>query len=216
MNRLGANAGMAAHTNQLKLSELDRNLIRAWQAQAADRASGFELGLWDGAYPEEDLQGIVKLWHVMNSAPRGSLQIEDFKMTPEIVRAQEKSMLARGTERWTLYVREKSSGKFAGYTEVMWNANRAEILNQGATGVFPNYRNKGLGRWLKAAMLDKILRERTQVKYIRTVNADTNAPMLKINTELGFKPYVSRCVWQVEVEKAAEYLNQPQWAQVRP
>ncbi len=94
----------------------------------------------------------------------------------------------------------------------MWNANRAEILNQGATGVFPNYRNKGLGRWLKAAMLDKILRERTQVKYIRTGNADSNAPMLKINHELGFKPYISRCVWQIETAKVLEYLGQHQSA----
>jgi len=211
-NRLGANAGMTAHTNQLKLSELDRNLIRAWQAQAVDRASGFELGLWDGVYPEEDLQGIVELWHVMNSAPRGSLQIEDFKMTPEIVRAQEKSMVARGTERWTLYVREKSTGKFAGYTEVFWNANRPTILQQAATAVFPHYRNHGLGRWLKAAMLDKVLRDRPQVEFIRTDNADSNAPMLKINHELGFKPYMSQTMWQIETAKVLEYLAQHQSA----
>ena len=50
----------------------------------------------------------------------------------------------------------------------MWNPNRPELLGQGMTGVFPQYRNRGLGRWLKAAMLDKVLKERPQVKYVRT------------------------------------------------
>jgi GNAT superfamily N-acetyltransferase len=75
------------------------------------------------------------------------------------------------------------------------------------TGVFPQYRNKGLGRWLKAAMLDKVIKERPQVKYVRTGNADSNAAMLKINTELGFKPYMATALWQVEMEKVIGYLR---------
>jgi hypothetical protein len=40
---------------------------------------------------------------------------------------------------------------------------------------------------------------------IRTGKANSNAPMLKINNELGFKPYMSQVIWQVETEKVAEY-----------
>ena len=83
---------------------------------------------------------------------------------------------------------------------------RPEILGQGMTAVYPEYRNRGLGRLLKAAMLEKVLRERPQVKLIRTGNADSNAPMLKINTELGFKRYMSQVIWQVETEKVIQYL----------
>jgi GNAT superfamily N-acetyltransferase len=209
MQRLGAQRGLENHTNQLDLADLNRALVNDWIALAQTSASDFELGLWDGAYPQSDIAGIISLFNVMNSAPRGSLQVDDFHYTEEHVRQEEKRLFARGTQRWTLYVREKSTGKFAGYTEVFWNPNRAQILNQGATGVFPEYRNKGLGRWLKAAMLDKVLRERTQVKYIRTGNADSNAPMLKINHELGFKPYISRCVWQIQVSQVFDYLAQP-------
>ena len=206
MQRLGAQRGLENHTNQLDLADLNRALVQDWMASAQERASDFELGLWDGAYPQSDIEGIIALFNVMNSAPRGSLQVDDFHYTEEHVRQEEKRLFARGSQRWTLYVREKATGKFAGYTEVFWNPNRAQILSQGATGVFPEYRNKGLGRWLKAAMIDKVLRERTQVKYIRTGNADSNAPMLKINHELGFKPYISRCVWQVQVSQVIDYL----------
>ncbi len=212
MNRLGAQRGMEGHTNQLKIAELDRDLIRDWQARAQERATGFELGLWKGPYPEADLEGVVTLWNVMNTAPRDNLQIEDFKMTPEHIRQQEQAMIAQGRQRWTMYAREKATGKFAGYTEVFWHPNRPQILQQAATAVFPHYRGNGLGRWLKAAMLAKILRDRPAVKFIRTDNADSNAAMLKINRELGFKPYISQCVWQVETEKVLEYLNKNQMA----
>jgi mycothiol synthase len=208
MQRLDARKGLENHTNQLDLCDLSHDLIGAWQARPRERAADFELGLWEGAYPEEELQAIVTLEDVMNTAPRDSLEMEDWRVTPEQLRQIDQQMLARGTQRWTVYAREKSTRKFAGFTEVFWNPNRAEILNQGATAVFPHYRNKGLGRWLKAAMLEKVLRDRPQVKFVRTGNADSNAAMLKINHELGFKPYLSRCVWQVETENVLEYLGQ--------
>lgn len=75
------------------------------------------------------------------------------------------------------------------------------------TGVFPEHRSKGLGRWLKAAMLDKVLKEQPQVKVVRIGNADSNAPMLKINHEPGFKPYMASALWQVEVSRVIEYLS---------
>jgi mycothiol synthase len=203
---IGAESKLAGHTNQLKISELDRDILVDWQARAAERAGGFELGWWFGDYPAEDMEAILELYDLMNQQPFGDLDVEDSKFSEEMLREMEKSMRARGTERWTLYTREKESGSFAGYTEVMWNPNRPEIVQQGITGVFPQYRNNGLGRWLKAAMLDKVLTERPDVKFIRTENADSNAPMLKINNELGFKPYIAESFWQVSREKVEEYL----------
>jgi GNAT superfamily N-acetyltransferase len=76
------------------------------------------------------------------------------------------------------------------------------------TGVFPEYRSKGLGRWLKAAMLQRVLTERPVVKYVRTGNADSNAAMLKINNQLGFRPYYSDALWQVELAAVLNYLQQ--------
>ncbi len=205
MKRLGARVGMVSGTNQLNLSELRRDLLRAWQDRAPK--DEFELGLWEGPYPEEELDAIVKLREVMNTAPRDNLEIEDVKWTKEQLRQIEASLAERKTERWTMYVREKKTGNLAGYTEVFWNAFEPETLYQGDTGVFPEYRGHGLGRWLKAAMLEKVLRDRPYVKRVRTGNANSNAPMLKINYELGFKPYKQWTTWQVELEKVLEYLR---------
>lgn len=206
MTRLGAQKGLEAHTNQLLIAELNRELLTEWLAKAQAHLTRFELGLWDGPYPTEQLEMIAKLNDLTNEQPLGELEIEDMHMTPEQLRQTEDNLFARGSQRWTFYLVDHATGAFAGYTEVTWNPNRPEILQQGMTGVFPHYRNLGLGRWLKAAMLDKVVRELPQVKYVRTGNADSNAAMLKINTALGFKPYLANTLWQVELEKVQAYL----------
>ncbi|MBM3127208.1 MAG: GNAT family N-acetyltransferase [Chloroflexi bacterium] len=207
LERVGARKGLVGHTNQLRIAELNRALMQQWIARAQERASDFEMGFWTGPYPEADIEAIAALLRVMNTAPRENLEMEDFQVTAEQIREYEHSMFVRGSSRWTAYARAKATGKFAGYTELVWNPNRAEILEQWGTGVFPEYRNRGLGRWLKAALLDKVLREHPEIKFVRTGNADSNAAMLKINSEMGFKPYLSEIAWQVDIEQVEKYLN---------
>lgn len=207
IRRLGARMGLATHMNQLDLRDLNRDLIPLWQERARERAAGFDLLVWTEGYPDDQLAAVAHLIEVMNLAPRGELETEDFHVTPEQARQWDGAMRARGEEIWTMVVRERATGRLAGFTQVSWHANRPEILHQWGTGVLAEFQNRGLGRWLKAAMLEKVLRERPQVVKIRTGNADMNAPMLKINTELGFRPYVSRYVWQVELAQVQAYLE---------
>lgn len=207
LRRIGATVGLETHTNQLDLKDLNRDLIQLWQARAKERAAGFEILLWTGGFPEEHLEQFAELVGAMNRAPRGTLQLEDFRTTPEHLRQWTTAMRERGIEHWTMVARERATGRFAGFTEVTWHPNRPEILSQEGTAVTAEFQNLGLGRWLKAAMLDKVLRERPQVKRVRTGNADSNAPMLKINYELGFKPYISQAAWQVELSQVQAYLD---------
>jgi mycothiol synthase len=105
-----------------------------------------------------------------------------------------------------LYARHKS-GELAGFTQMFYDPENPENLDQGNTGVAPKYRGHRLGKWLKAAMLQKVFAERPTAKHVRTGNADSNAPMLAINHALGFKPYIAHTVWQIEVEKIKAYLQ---------
>ena len=207
MERLGAAVGLETHTNQLALEDLNRGLIPLWLGRAKERASGFELILWTNDYPEDQLEAISRVWDSMNRAPRGTLQVEDEHFTEEHIRDFARADRERGNEVWSMAVRERATGNLAGFTEVSWHPNRPEVVQQRGTGVLAEYQNLGLGRWLKAAMLEKILRERPQVKRVRTGNADSNAPMLKINTELGFRPYISHRIWQIELAQVQGYLD---------
>ncbi len=204
---VGAKAGLTAHTNRLVLADLSPDLLRDWQESARESARDFTVGLWMGPYPEDELAAIADLHTVMNTAPMGDLEIEDFTVTPEHLRQREAYQAAQGVERWTLYARH-ASGKLAGYTALFIDPETPETLYQGDTGVLPEYRGHGLGKWLKAAMLTKVLSERPDVKFVRTGNADENVPMLKINRALGFKPYLSETVWQAGVDALKDYLAQ--------
>lgn len=209
MEHIGARKGLEGYTNQLKTAEFDRSLMDRWLEKREDLGRDFEMGLWDGAVPEEHLVETADLMSKLaNDQPRDSLEMEDMKFTPEILRQIEKYFFGKGNKRWILYLIDRANQKFIGLTEVVWSPNRPGILNQGFTAVDSGYRNKGLGRWLKASMMKKILQERPEVEFIRTGNANSNAPMLKINREMGFKPYFANTLWQVDTAQVEKYLEE--------
>lgn len=205
--RVGATNGLEESTNQLVLDTVAKNRLNDWLDLAHSQARDFELGFWGSRYPEGDIDAVAELFDVMNSAPRDDLDVRDWQTKPEQLRNGEAYEMARGIERWVLYLRHKPSRKLAGFTVTFWYPENPENLEQGATGVLPEYRGNGLGKWLKAAMIQKVLTERPAVKRIRTGNADSNAPMLAINKELGFEFYKSNIVWQLKTSTLEMYLK---------
>ena len=56
-------------------------------------------------------------------------------------------------------------------------------------------------------MLKRILEERTEARFIRTGNANANAQMIAINTQLGFKPAWSAALWQLTLADARKAVG---------
>lgn len=210
MRRLGAEVGLEALTNQLDIARLDRAQMQAWLADGESRSGAeFVVDFWDGAYPEADIDAIVAMKRVMNSAPTDDLEVEDTNFTAEQLRQLETMLLTqRRVTRWTVYARQRATGAVVGYSELFFRPHDPTTAEQGDTAVFPDFRNRGLGRWLKAAMALRIISQRPEVQRIRTGNAGSNAPMLKINHEMGFEVYENVRLWQVKLTQVEAYLTQ--------
>ncbi len=203
LEQYGFTRGLEHHTNQLKLSDLPTGLLQTW---TSNPPSDYTLEIWHNRIPDEDILAFSELMKVMNTAPKGELDVEDFDFPPEMIRQQEAMRQAGNIDSLTAVVRHKS-GILVGLNELTWRKSRPSIVSQGGTGVNPEHRNHGLGRWLKAANVLRLLELNPEAKFIRTGNADSNAPMLKINFEMGFKPYEASISWQGNIETILEKVG---------
>ena len=64
-----------------------------------------------------------------------------------------------------------------------------------------------LGKWVKAKMIEYLVTRYPDTEAIITGNANSNAPMLYINTTMGYKKYKEGFVGQIKLEKVKEYLQ---------
>lgn len=203
---IGARPGLDAHTNRLVLADVDRAMVQRWVQEGPTRAPGYEIVGFDGPCPAELEEQVVAVLDVMNTAPRDDLEREDVHFSVEHFREMHRFLEAQGNEAWWLFARHLDSGTLVGLTDVHWNPNQPDTVVQRNTGVHPDHRGHALGKWLKAAMLERILVERPKAVDIRTSNADSNDAMLGINHALGFRPFIADTTWQVEVDRVAERL----------
>lgn len=208
----GARASLQASLNELDLEEHGPRLfgpdglVAAWIREGPERAPGYGLTWLPRPYAEETLAPFAALKSAMNDAPRGELDVEDRVYSENSLRDVDAFEFAAGYLPWTLVARHAASGDYAGFTEMAWHPDNPAIAFQGDTAVVPAHRGHALGKWLKATMLDRLRRERPQVRVVRTGNADSNAAMLAINHALGFRQAEGGSAYQLDVEELARRL----------
>ena len=203
---IGAEQALEEHDNRLALADVDRGLLERWMQ--SDPA-GYSVLVVDGVTPPELLAEAASVFNVMNDAPRGSLNLEDDQETAESVQGWEKAVAEAGHVQWTVYARHDESGRFAGFTRVSHHPSMPRVVDQWGTAVRPEDRGHGLGRLMKATMLDRILRELPEARTVRTTNALVNQWMLAINRELGFRPGGTVTHWQIEARAVRYTSGQP-------
>lgn len=182
--------------SRLDIPKVDDALLKQWVDDAAVKAPGYSAVAWDGPVPDEHLDAFIRVRHVMNTAPRDDIEMEDWVHTPERQREQEEKILAKGDFWWTIAVRHDESGEFAGFTDIYFSKWWDDLCWQGNTGVDPAHRGKAIGRWLKAAMLLRLKAEKPECWRIDTWNAGSNEHMLAINNDLGFEVVQWFSAWQ--------------------
>ncbi len=207
MKAIGAEVALQSRENRLHLDRLDWDMVEEWAEGGRERNPECDLLLFTGRMEESLVEEYCRvLTETLNQQPFDDLQIGDIVITPETNRELEDRTASVGGT-WLRYLTREPDGRISGLTEMQYQPEQETIINQGMTGVKEEYRGRGLGKWLKAAMLLKLREEFPQVKVVSTRNASSNAAMLSINDRLGSRSHKEGTVGQITVEALEAYLS---------
>ena len=203
---VGAAPKLSSIESRLKLSEVDWPMIERWVAEGQGRSPQTKLEIYDGPIPE-DLRAdfAPQLSSILNTIPFEGLDHGEIVITPEVMREFYARNSATQTVQQTVLAREPN-GVISGITDTGWAPHHRTIIHQWFTGVRPDARGRGIGKWIKAAMLLHLRDLYPGVEWVSTDNAGSNAPMLKINRTMGFKPYRQGTAYQITRDNLSQRL----------
>ncbi|WP_088317809.1 GNAT family N-acetyltransferase [Kineosporia sp. R_H_3] len=129
-------------------------------------------------------------------APTGDMTSEEQRWDAERVKAWEGTAAAQGRVVVDTAVLHVPSGRLVAFTQIGVRPTDPEHAFQWNTLVLREHRGHRLGMAIKAANLRAAVERFPQVRRITTYNAASNAPMLRVNVAMGFRPVARETCWE--------------------
>ena len=155
----------------------------------AHAGDDYRVHVWEGAAPERFLDDLAELKRRMSTdAPHGEMAAVDRDWDAARLRRTESELLP--TKRfWRAVAEHVPSGRLVAINELITQRARPEAFTeQWDTLVLREHRGRRLGMLVKAANLVEVRAGVPETPAVLTWNAEENAPMLRVNEELGFRP----------------------------
>jgi GNAT superfamily N-acetyltransferase len=198
---MGAEGKFSGAENRLKLAEVDWAMMRRWVEDGRRLSPSTSLEVYDGFLPEAMWEDYCpQLTTMLNTMPWEQMDHGDIIITPAQLAEWYERMRMQGMVEYTILTREPD-GVISGITDLNYAPYKPNMIHQGFTGVRTDARGRGLGKWLKAAMLLHVREIYPNLEWVVTENAGSNAPMLAINKAMGFKQYRAGTEYQITRDK---------------
>lgn len=165
--------------SRLPLAEADLGAI---QGEVEQEHPGYRLLAWDGLVADELMDTFVASRHAMDDMPGGG---DPPTWDREAVRNAVARVEGRGEHLHTVAA-ATDDGEIVGFTELVVPADGTGDAQHYGTGVLPEHRGRGLGRWIKAAVIVRAHEAHPGLAGLLTDTVDTNLPMLRISDGLGY------------------------------
>lgn len=206
LEHIGAEVKQLERRSRLDLTSLDWDMADQWVQELADRSPDTKLEMYADKMPDSFLEEYCSARTVlMNLMPWDDLEHGDIVIVPEDFREMYARLAFTNSEHHTLISREPD-GSITGITDISWRPSAPQKVSQWFTGVHPDARGRGVGKALKARMLQLVRERYPEAQWMSTENSSTNGAMLAINNMLGFKEHRIGRSFQIERDTLARYL----------
>ena len=152
-------------------------------------ASDYRLVTWWNRCPDEYLVDRAHLMQRMSTdAPTGDLTAEEERWDGARVREYEEIAEAMNRDTAETAALHVPSGRLVAFTQISVPRGDPAVSYQWDTLVLREHRGLRLGMWVKAANLRAVVARHPRIRRLTTYNAESNAPMLRVNFAMGFTP----------------------------
>ncbi|MHA2249954.1 MAG: GNAT family N-acetyltransferase [Candidatus Kariarchaeaceae archaeon] len=202
---LKANPAKTGNENRLYFDQVNWDLMRKWVDEGKERTKNVSLHIYQ-EIPDDILDDFCEIYNETSSQEPSDELEEHYIETSESRRIQEKQFRERNQTLITILTKEVDN-KISSLTEIFYDPKDNFQGSQWLTGVKMEYRGRGLGKWIKAAMLLYLKENYPSIKFVRAGNADLNAPMRSINERMGFKTIFKRYDYNLRLEEISRILD---------
>ncbi|WP_327260773.1 GNAT family N-acetyltransferase [Streptomyces sp. NBC_01232] len=176
---------LALRFTRLPLAEVDTAVL----VEIIERPHpGYRLMSWQGTVPDDLAETFTASRRAMDDMPMDDADSGIVIWDVDRVRAAAKAVEQRGDHLHTVVAVDVSNGAIAGFTELVIPGNGAGDGQHYGTGVLPEHRGHGLGRWMKAESIRQAHRDYPDLGGLLTDTADGNTHMRQINDGLAYTP----------------------------
>ncbi|WP_411078712.1 GNAT family N-acetyltransferase [Streptomyces sp. cmx-18-6] len=149
---------------------------------------GYRLTSWRGTVPDELAATFAASRRAMDDMPMDDTDYGTVTWDVDRVRAAAKAVEARGEQLHTVAAVDASNGSIAAFTELVVPGDGTGDGQHYGTGVLPEHRGHGLGRWMKAESIRRIRAHCPELGGLLADTADSNTHMRRVNDSLGYAP----------------------------
>lgn len=207
LERIGGLLVSKYSQRNLDFSKLDWNLVKKWLEISKNLDPRWRIELRT-EITDVLIEEIINLDMEITNELR-TMSNAEFRSTRESAISQWNRVskwIEKTGDTYICFVIKDEMDNAVGYTEGRIDKQHPDRYYQFITGVTKNKRGSGLGKLLKAFMLEHLHNCFPHVKTVSTGSNDLNAPMHGINNILGFTPGITRSSYRINVDEALEKL----------
>ncbi|GAA1305275.1 N-acetyltransferase [Planotetraspora silvatica] len=160
---------------------------------------GYRLASWQGIVPDALAQTFAASRRAMDDMPMEDTDYGTVAWDVDRVRAAAKAVEERGDQLHTVVAIDTCDDSIAGFTELVVPGNGTGDGQHYGTGVLPEHRGHGLGRWMKAESIRRAHGRYPDLGGLLTDTADSNTHMRHISDSLGYVPTHTTLQYQLDL-----------------